>query len=160
MLVDRSEELKSVLQVYAQETTFGDNNYDHCIDKWPQPTDIISCKMIFKSEVSHSSQYPRLAMLWTGDLQDAHSIDDLNTPASVTRRPIPDFENLDEKKIASGLRNIPTGNVTKQVTTADGKAQSEKRSLTGRQIAWMIYDFFKIRGDSEDIVDFRDLSKV
>ena len=40
------------------------------------------------------------------------------------------------------------------------KAQTEKRSLTGRQIAWMVYDFFKICGDNEAIFDFRDLSKV
>ena len=48
----------------------------------------------------------------------------------------------------------------KQVTTAEGKAQSEKRSLTGRQIAWMIHHFFNFRGDNEAFLDLRDLSKV
>ena len=57
--------------------------------------------------------------------------------------------NLDVK-IASGLRKISTGNFKKQVTTAERKGQSEKRSLTGRQIAKMICDF----------LDFRGLSKV
>ena len=70
-----------------------------------------------------------------------------------------DFENLDFK-IASGLRNILTGNFKKQVTTAEGKAQSEKRSLTDRQIAWMIYGYFKISDDHEAILDFRDFSKA
>ena len=55
---------------------------------------------------------------------------------------------------------MTTGNFKKQVTTAEGKAQSEERSLTGRQIACMIYDFFNISGDNEAILDFRDLSKV
>ena len=41
---------------------------------------------------------------------------------------------------------ILTGNFKKQVTTGEGKAHSEKRSLTGRQIA--------------PISDFRGLSKV
>ena len=62
------------------------------------------------------------------------SIDDRITSASVTADPILDFENL-VLKIESGLKKILTGNVKKQVTTAKGKAQSEKRSLTGKQIA-------------------------
>ena len=63
-------------------------------------------------------------------------------------------------KIASGLRKILTRNCKKQVTTAERKAQSEKISFTDRQIAWIIYDFFKIGDDNEAISDFRDLSKV
>ena len=87
------------------------------------------------------------------------SIDDLITLASVTGGPILDFENLGFK-IARVLRKILTGNFKKQVTTAEGKAPSEKRSLAGRQVAWMIHDFFKICGDNEAFLDFRDLSKV
>ena len=71
---------------------------------------------------------------------------------SIRGRPM-DFENL-IFKIASGLTKIITGNFKKQVTTAEGNAQSEKRSLTGRQI----YDF-EIRGDSKAIFDFRDCQK-
>ena len=46
-------------------------------------------------------------MLWVGEVEDAKNIDDLITSASVTRKPILDFENLDFK-IASGLRKILT----------------------------------------------------
>ena len=85
-------------------------------------------------------------------------IDDLITSASRTGIPIPDFENLDFK-IARGLMGIQTGNFNKQVITAEGKAQSEKRSLTGRSIAWKIYDFFKISGDNETILRLQRLLK-
>ena len=78
---------------------------------------------------------------------------------SVTGKPTADFDNLDFK-IASGLRTILTGNFKKQVSTAEGTAQSEERSLAGRQIAWMIYGFFNISSDCEAILDYRDLSKV
>ena len=61
---------------------------------------------------------------------------------------------------ASGLRKIQTRNFEKQVTTAEGKAQSVKRSLASRQVAWVIYDFFNISGDNEAILDFRDFSKA
>ena len=55
---------------------------------------------------------------------------------------------------------ILTGRFKKEVTTAEGKAQSEKRSITGRQIALVIHDLFTISGANEAILDFRDLSKV
>ena len=89
-----------------------------------------------------------------GKVKDVKSIDDLIISASKTGKSALDFENLDFK-IASGLRKILTGNFNQQVTTAEGTVQSEKRSLTGRQIAWMIYDFFKISGDNEAILDSR-----
>ena len=127
-------------------------------DKWPQPTELICWKMSFKNEVSHSSQYPRTAMLWKGEVEDIECIDELSTSASITGRPIPDFENLDFK-IASGLWKILTGNFKKQITTSEGKAPSEKTSRTGRQIVWMICDVFKICGDNEAILDIRDYRK-
>ena len=98
-------------------------------------------------------------MLWIGESDDAERIDDLITSASITGRPILDIENLDFK-IARGLRKTQTGNFKQRITTGEGKAQLEKRSLTGRQIAWMINALIKISGDNEAILDFRDLSKV
>ena len=80
-------------------------------------------------------------MLWIGEVEDAQNIDDLITSASATEDPIPDFGNLDFK-IASGLRNILTGNFKNASHhSRRDSSQSEKRSLTGRQIAWMICDF-------------------
>ena len=64
----------------------------------------------------------------------------------------PQREKL-EFKIASGHRKILTRSFKEPITTATRKAQSEKRSLT------RIYDVFKISGDNEAILDFRDLSK-
>ena len=101
------------------------------IDKWPQPVESRSWKISFKSAVSHSSQYPKADMLLIGEVEDAKSIGDLITSATTTGEPISDFENLDFK-IAGGLRKFPTENFKKQVTTAEGKAQSEQSSLTER----------------------------
>ena len=105
--------------------------------------------MCFKSEV---------AILWIGEVEHAGRIDDIITAAFITGRPALDFENLDFK-IASRLGKILTGNFKQQVTTAEVKAQPETRSHTGKQIAWMIYDFSKICGDTEALLDFR-VSKV
>ena len=94
---------------------------------------------------------PEPQRLWIGEVEDGKSIGELITSAFITGRPILDTENLDFK-IASGLRKIRTGNFKKQVTTAEGTAQSETRSLAGRQVAWMIYDFSKIFGDKEGFI--------
>ena len=56
--------------------------------------------------------------------------------------------------------SIDSESFKKQVATAEGKAQSDKRLLTGSQNAWILHDFFKINGYSEAILDSSDLSKV
>ena len=85
-------------------------------------------------------------MLWIGEVEDAKSIDDLITAASITRRPILDFENLDFQDC-------------KRTEESSTRKLQETNHHT-RQVARMIYDFFKISGDNRAILDFRDLSKV
>ena len=108
------------------------------IDNWPPPTESGKFEISFKSEFSHSSQYPRAAMLWIGEAEDPESIYDLITSASRTGDPTPDFVNLDFQ-ITSGLRKIFKRRFKKLVTTGE----STERLLTDRQVAWMICDFSK-----------------
>ena len=44
-------------------------------------------KISFIREVSRSSQYLRVAMLWIGEVEIAKSVDDLITSASITGKP-------------------------------------------------------------------------
>ena len=46
---------------------------------WPRPTEFMSWKITLNSEVTDSSQCPRAAVLWTGEVDDAGSTDDLTT---------------------------------------------------------------------------------
>ena len=82
----------------------------------------------FKSEVTRN-----------GEVENAKCIVDLMNSASVTGHTIPDFENLNFK-IASGHRKIQTVKFKNKLPQPKAKGQSEKRSLAGRQNAWMIYD--------------------
>ena len=43
-------------------------------------------KLYSDKEVFRSSQYPRVAMLWISDVEDAESIDDLIISASISGR--------------------------------------------------------------------------
>ena len=103
--------------------------------------------------------FVRAAMLCKGEVEDAKSIDEFITLASIFGNPIPDIKDLDFK-IASGLWKILTGNFQKHVITDEDKAQSEKRAPNDKQIDWMIYDVFKISNDNEVILDFSDLSNI
>ena len=112
-----------------------------------------------KSLILRNSAEPLCCGL--AEVEAAESIDDLSTSASTTRIPDSGLRAILISRLQAGFREDPwTGNFRKQVTTAEGKTQSLKRSFTGRQTAWMIYEFFKISGDNEAILDFRDLSKV
>ena len=91
------------------------------------------CRILFKYR-------RRNAMEWRSWRRELFDI--VITVASMTRIPLLDCENLDFK-IASDLRRVHVGNFRKQVTTAEGKAQMERRSLTGRQTSWMAQDFIK-----------------
>ena len=57
------------------------------IDKWRRPIEFRSWRMSFTGDVSHSSQYPKAATLWIGEVEDAKSIDNAITSASFTGRP-------------------------------------------------------------------------
>ena len=86
-------------------------------------------------------QYPTAAMVWIGEVEDVKSFKKWKRHLSLQATSKLEFENLDlDFKIASGPRKVLTRIFKKQVTTSEGKAQLEKRSLTGRQIAWMIHD--------------------
>ena len=82
----------------------------------------------------------------------------ISLPQHRQQEPIPDFENLDFM-IACGLRKSSTGNFKERVTTAEGEAQSEKRSLAGRLFAWIIYDF-NISGSNGAILALTEKSKA
>ena len=61
-----------------------------------------------------------------------------------------------DAKIASALNKIPK----KKASLEAQKAQKEDRFLRGRQIAFMIYDYFRVTGSHDTVMDFADLLSV
>ena len=71
------------------------------------------------------------------------SLDELKFSRSVCGKDFPNFEMLDAK-IASALNKIiQNSQFKKKVSLEEQKAQKEDRFLRGRQIAFMIYDYFR-----------------
>ena len=48
----------------------------------------------------------------------------------------------------------------KKVSLEEQKAQKEDRFLRGRQIAFMIYDYFRVTGAHDTVLDYADLFSV
>ena len=61
-------------------------------------------------------------------------------------------------KIDSSLKKIiPNSNFKKRVNLAEQKAQLDDRLFRGRQIAFMIYECFRVTGTHETIQDYSDV---
>ena len=72
----------------------------------------------------------------------------------------PKFEMLDAR-IASTLNNIiHNSHFNKKVSLEEQKAQKEDLLLPGRQIAFMIYDKFRVTCSHDTVLDHADLFSV
>ena len=88
------------------------------------------------------------------------SLDAIKSSRSVSGKIFPNFEMLDAK-IASALnKNIQNSQLKKKVSLEEQKAQKEDRFLRGRQIAFMIYDYFRVTGAHDTVLDYADLFTV
>ena len=66
-----------------------------------------------------------------------------------------------DAKIASALNKIiQNSQFKKKVSLEEQKAHKEDRFLRGRQIAFMIYDYFRVTGANDTVLDYADLFSV
>ena len=104
-----------------------------------------------------SSEFPSEAFLRIKEVEMVDSVDERKTSRSMKGKVFPNFEMLDAR-IASALDNIiQNSQFKKKVSLEDQKAQKEDRFLRGRQIAHMIYDYFRVTGANDSVENFADL---
>ena len=128
--------------------------------KFPTPTIFACWKIRFKAEVCTCSQFPTEAMLWIKEMEMVDSVDDLKSSCSVRGIRMPDFEVLDAK-IASALnRIIQNTRFKKKISLEEMKAQKEDQFLRGRQIDYLIYEYFRVTGANDSVENFADLFAV
>ena len=129
-------------------------------DKFPTPATFACLKIRFKIEVCTCSQIPTEAMLWIKEVELVDLVDDLKSSRSVRGTHGPNFEVLDAR-IASALnRIIQNTRFKKKVSLAEMKAQKEDRFLRGRQIAYLIYEYFPVTGANNSVENYADLFTV
>ena len=129
-------------------------------DKFPNPKSFLVWKIRFKSQVTTCSDLPADAMLWIKEVEMVDSLDKLKSSRSEIGKDLPKFEMLDAK-IASALNKIiQNSQLRKKVSLEEQKAQKEDRFPRGRQIAFMICDYFRVSGAHDTVLDYADLFSV
>ena len=125
------------------------------------PRQHLACwKIRFKTEVCTCSQFPTEAMLWIKEVEMVDSLDELKSSRSVRGIRMPDFQVLDAK-IASALnRIIHNIEFKRKVSLEEQKAQKEDRFLRGRQIAYLIYEYFRVTGANDSVENYADLFTI
>ena len=129
-------------------------------DKFPTPATFACWKIRFKTKVCTCSQFPTEAMLWIKEVEMVDPADDLQSSLSVRGKRMPDFEVLDAK-IASALnRIIDNSHLKRRVSLEEQKAKKEDRFLRGRQIAHLIYEYFRVTGANDSVENYADLFTI
>ena len=88
------------------------------------------------------------------------SVDDLTSSCSMRRIQTPDFEVLDAKilQLCTESSIIPASR--EKVSLEEMKAQKEDRFLRERQIAYLIYEYFRVIGIHDSVENYADLFTV
>ena len=99
-------------------------------------------------------------MQWIKEVELADSVDDLRSSSSIRSIPMPDFEVLDAR-IASALNKIiHNSHFKRKISLEEQKAQKEDRFLRGRQIAYLIYEQFRVTGIDSSVENYTDLFTI
>ena len=115
-------------------------------DKFPTPTTFTCWKIRFRTEVCTCSQFPTEAMQWIKEVELVDSVDELRSSSSARGISMPNFEVLDAR-IASALNKIiQNSHYKRRISLEEQKVQKQDRFLRGRQIAFLICEYFQVTG--------------
>ena len=129
-------------------------------DKFTTPATFACWKIRFKTEVCTCSQYPTEAIQWIKEVEMVDSVDELRSSSSVKGIQMPNFEVLDAK-IASALNKIiHNSHFKRRISLEELKAQKGDRFLHGRQIAYLIYEYFRVTGANDSVENYVDLFTI
>ena len=129
-------------------------------DKFPTPATFACWKIRFKTEVCTCSQFPTEAMQWFKEVEMVDSVDDLKSSSSIRGISMPKFEVLDAR-IASALNKIiHNSHFKRRISLEEQEAQKQDRFLRCRQIAYLIYEYFRVTGANDSVENFADLFTI
>ena len=99
-------------------------------------------------------------MQWIKEVELVDSVDELRSSSSFLGISMPNFEVLDAR-IASTLNKIIHNSHYKgRISLEEQKAQKGDRFLRGRQIAYLIYEQFRVTGTDSSVENYTDLFSI
>ena len=129
-------------------------------DKFHTPQSFLCWKIRFRNQVTTCSDCPSEAMLWINEVEMVDSLDELNFSRSIAGKNFPNFVILDARIASAVNKIIQNSHFKKNVSLEEQKAQKEDRFLRRRQIAFMIYDYFRVTGAHDTVLDYADSFSV
>ena len=88
------------------------------------------------------------------------SVDELRSSSSIRGISMPKFEVLDAR-IASALNKIfHNSHFKRRTTLEERKAQKQDRFFRGRQITYLIYEYFRVTGADDSVENYADLFTI
>ena len=122
------------------------------LGNFPDHTEFQSWVVNFRTEVFSKSKNPTLALQWIKEIETAKSLEDLITPKSTTGKHFPDCEELD-LMMAAALKRCYDKHThfRKKISVEEQRAQKNNRFLTGRQVAYLVYEYFRPTGSQDEI---------
>ena len=114
------------------------------LGKFPDHKEFQSRIVNFRTEVCSKAKNPMLALQWIKEIEVAKSLHDLFTPKSITGKDFPDYEEL-ALMMAAALKRCydKQTQLRKKICVEEQRAQKENRFLRERQIAYLIYEYFR-----------------
>ena len=105
---------------------------------------------------SSCSDFPSDAMLWIKEVEMVDSVDEQKFSRSIAGKDFPKFEMLDAGVASAVNKIIQNSHFKKKFSLEEQKAQKDDRFLRGRQIACMIYDYIRVTGAHDTVLDYAD----
>ena len=97
-------------------------------------------------------------MQWIKEVEMVDSVDDLRSLSSMRGISMSNFEVLDAR-IASALNKIiHNSHFKRRISLEEQKAQKQDRFLHGRQLSYLIYDYFRVTGAHDSVEPTYSLS--
>ena len=113
--------------------------------------------MRFKTEVCTCSQFPTEAMQWIKEVELVDSVDELRSSSSIRGISMPNFFEVLDARIASTLNKIiHNSQFKRRISLEEQKVQMQDRFLRGRQITYLIYEYFRVTGANDSVDNYAD----
>ena len=96
-------------------------------------------------------------MQWIKEVEMVDSVDDLKSSSSIRGITMPNFEVLDARTASALHRIIHNSHFKRRISLEEQKAQEQDRFLRGRQIAYLIYGYFRVTGANDSVENYADL---
>ena len=99
-------------------------------------------------------------MHWIKEVEMVDSVDDLKYSSSVKKIQMPIFEVLDARIAAALQRIIHNSHLKRRMSLEEQKAQKQDSFLRGRQIAYLICEYFRVTGANDSVENYADLFTI